>query len=161
MAGLRMVWINDTVNPAVPAGLAKAAYKRLGTWAFEKRQKWTDFINAKSIDRLQLLAASLTASFVGEQPSNAPNMSPRILVLHNDMPPASLTQANVDAYHRAHEITIHEDGTTYTQIWFKGDPLTTDFETYFGDYATDESEAMINLPRARRMFAMMLITKCR
>jgi hypothetical protein len=161
MAGLRMVWINDTVNPAVPAGLAKAAYKRMGTWAFEKRQKWIDFIRASSTERLHVLATSLTASFVGEQPSNAPNMSPRVLILHNDTPPMPLTQPNVDAYHRAHEVTLQEDGTTYTQISFKGDPLMTDFQAYFGDYATDEGEAQINLPRARRMFAMMLITKCR
>lgn len=160
MAGCRMVWINDSISPAVPGRLAKPAYRRLGKWAFIKDPKWIAFIDKPAGQRLDYLATQLTAEFVDDLPNGAHNASPRVLFLYNTGP-AGLTPADVTAYHNQHELRIQQDGDNYATIVFKGDPKTIDFASYYGDYGTDENEGGINMGRAQKMFAISLMTRCR
>ena len=160
MSGCRMVWIDDTGNPPIAGSLAKAAYRRLGKWAFEKNSKWTGFITAQETDRLDYLATALKASFAGSTPSGAPNANPRVLIVHQDSIPSQLTDTNVTNYHKQHSLKILDDGDNYCYMIFKGDPLQIDFASYYGDYGTDEGEP-INVGRAQRTFAMALMTRCR
>jgi hypothetical protein len=163
MAGLRIVWINDGITSTIGA-LAKPAYRLLGKWAFNLTSEWTGFISATDAARMNYLAGILKQAFYGITPipNGATNLSPRVLILYDSTGPATpLSDANIQTYHLAHQIRIQQDGDTYTTLVFKGDPLHTDFESYWGDYGTDENEGSINIGRARKMFAMSLMTRCR
>ena len=170
MAGLRMRWIDDTdvMNP-VPKGLALRAYDRLGKWAFAGNNKWKRIINAKPGDRLHVMAEELRKAFDGKTPRGAPHVSPRILIQHSNSVPASPTKANVEAYHKQHWILIEQDGEDYTKFLFKADPLAPNPGPYMRDHSLDVDETdeddqdgmKRKERRAQRMFAMMLMTKCR
>lgn len=161
MAGCRFVWINDTTNPPTLGGVAKQAYRKLGKWAFEKNSKWIGFIDTKAFDRLDYLATELTAAFNGKTPTGADNVSPRVFIRYSDNIPADLSPANVSAYHRAHAIIFMQDGEDYAIVTFKGDPKAIDFQSYFGDYSPEETNNVIDMDRAQRMFGMGLMTRCR
>jgi hypothetical protein len=165
MAGLRMVWI-DEAN-AQTGAIAKRAYRRLGEWAFAKTQQWIDIIQATDAARCEVIASRLTTSFqlpVGDWPPGAPNPNPRVVILYENVGPASTSAADVAVYHAGHEIRIQQDTAAYSWITFEGDPLVIDFQNYMLEYVEDDDETLTpakKLRRAKKQFALMLMTKCR
>lgn len=153
-----MSWIDDSGAEPVRGGLAKAGYRKLGGWAFRKNDKWREIVTAAPQDRLTRMARRIEEAFEGEQPNGHPHVSPRVIIEYDDGP-AAYDAATVLAYHAGHRVEILVEGSV-TRLYFEEDPMSITPGSYMDEYATDE-DGNFKPGRSKRMFAMMLMTRCR